>query len=512
MLGDETRPAALLWFYTGWYAGAILAEFLGVAPRWVHRSGPPWPASSRVTHAGSSGSPAARPLPRRRSRRFPRPPDLDPRRAAGPLQRDERRVPVVTRRSSISAVWSTGSGLSPGSSSPGEEDGERGAPDRPAGSSTRSPPIARHSDRETYSPSPVPSALAPGGAALVALEDPVAVLRPHARPAVGDGHRERPSSARGATGAWIAAPPAYRALLSSSAQSTWSSWSGSAIASQPPASSSSSNGTPATPSASQARRTRGASARTSVADFSVPDSRPRHRHELADDPVQPVGLLDDDPEPLVGSLRPHLLGVGADARERRLQVVADAAQELVLRLVELDELGAGRSTCSNSSRFRIATATSLAYSSRRSWSAGPSAASPAGGRRARRAARRAARGRRGSAATRRGCPPRRAPSSGRRARSGHRSCRTPPARSAWRARRAAPGRRAATSRRSRAGSARAPGSAARDRRRGGCGSRRAGPARRRPATSTRTERSPDDVRSTGRETARSGAVRLPARR
>lgn len=24
--------AALLWFYTGWYAGAFLAEFLGVSP------------------------------------------------------------------------------------------------------------------------------------------------------------------------------------------------------------------------------------------------------------------------------------------------------------------------------------------------------------------------------------------------------------------------------------------------------------------------------------------------
>lgn len=24
--------AAILWFYTGWYAGAILAEFLGVSP------------------------------------------------------------------------------------------------------------------------------------------------------------------------------------------------------------------------------------------------------------------------------------------------------------------------------------------------------------------------------------------------------------------------------------------------------------------------------------------------
>ena len=24
--------AAMLWFYTGWYAGAMLAEFLGVSP------------------------------------------------------------------------------------------------------------------------------------------------------------------------------------------------------------------------------------------------------------------------------------------------------------------------------------------------------------------------------------------------------------------------------------------------------------------------------------------------
>ena len=24
--------AAILWFYTGWYAGAILAEYLGVSP------------------------------------------------------------------------------------------------------------------------------------------------------------------------------------------------------------------------------------------------------------------------------------------------------------------------------------------------------------------------------------------------------------------------------------------------------------------------------------------------
>lgn len=31
---DMTKRAfaAILWFYTGWYAGAILAEFLGVSP------------------------------------------------------------------------------------------------------------------------------------------------------------------------------------------------------------------------------------------------------------------------------------------------------------------------------------------------------------------------------------------------------------------------------------------------------------------------------------------------
>src|SRR4029079_15328618 len=64
---------------------------------------------------------------------------------------------------------------------------------------------------------------------------------------------------------------------------------------------------------------------------------PRRRHQLADDAVQPIGLLDDDREARVRLLRAHLLGVGADARQRRLEVVADAAEELVLGLVELDE-------------------------------------------------------------------------------------------------------------------------------------------------------------------------------
>lgn len=33
MRGMKKRTlAAILWFYTGWYAGAFLAEFLGVGP------------------------------------------------------------------------------------------------------------------------------------------------------------------------------------------------------------------------------------------------------------------------------------------------------------------------------------------------------------------------------------------------------------------------------------------------------------------------------------------------
>ena len=40
-----------------------------------------------------------------------------------------------------------------------------------------------------------------------------------------------------------------------------------------------------------------------------------------------------------GSLPRQLLGVGPDARQRRLEVVADAAQEVVLGGVELEELG-----------------------------------------------------------------------------------------------------------------------------------------------------------------------------
>src|SRR5215213_9060845 len=64
----------------------------------------------------------------------------------------------------------------------------------------------------------------------------------------------------------------------------------------------------------------------------------RHGDQLADDPVQAVGLLDDDREPRVRPLRAQDLRVRPDARQRRLEVVADPPEELVLRLVKLAEL------------------------------------------------------------------------------------------------------------------------------------------------------------------------------
>ena len=60
--------------------------------------------------------------------------------------------------------------------------------------------------------------------------------------------------------------------------------------------------------------------------------------QLADHPRQPVGLLADDPEPSVRPVAAELVGVGPDARQRRLEVVAHAAQEVVLRGVELEQL------------------------------------------------------------------------------------------------------------------------------------------------------------------------------
>src|SRR3954471_13280562 len=63
-----------------------------------------------------------------------------------------------------------------------------------------------------------------------------------------------------------------------------------------------------------------------------------HGEELADHPRKAVGLLGDDPEPPIRAVAAELVGVGADARERRLEVVADATEEVVLRRIELEQL------------------------------------------------------------------------------------------------------------------------------------------------------------------------------
>ncbi len=114
-----------------------------------------------------------------------------------------------------------------------------------------------------------------------------------------------------------------------------------------------------------------------------------HREELADHPGEALALLGDDrqapvggrpargrPRPLAfgpasrGLLGGELVGVRPDSGQRRLQVVGDAAQEVVLLGVELDQpLVLGLHATSRSASRR-ATARLAANSSRRSWSAG----------------------------------------------------------------------------------------------------------------------------------------------
>ncbi len=169
------------------------------------------------------------------------------------------------------------------------------------------------------------------------------------------------------------------------------------------------------------------------------------------------------------------------------------------------------STRANSWAFRIATAISLANSSRRSWSA-----------RSQHARRRQLPDQHaelllagledapGPAAARRGSAPRAGCPGDRRGGCRSRSCRTPPWRR-WRRGRPRTARRpAATPARSRRGCCRAPGSAARGRRRGGCGSRRVAPARRRPgprSASRGRRRTPDRRPRRSPGAARSGRPR-----
>ena len=206
------------------------------------------------------------------------------------------------------------------------------------GSRTRSPSIARHSSRDTYRPSPLPSPVGRSRAALEPAEQPVAVVLVDARAVVLDRDLDpRRRARRPATRASTPLRLPYFTALSRIAHRTWSSWSASASASQPSLVSSSVNGTSAAPSASHVA----ARGRAGDEDLLPRPQRagldPADGQQLADHPAEPVRLLGDDPEPPVRPLRLELLRVAADAGERRLEVVRDAAQEVVLRLVELDQ-------------------------------------------------------------------------------------------------------------------------------------------------------------------------------
>ncbi len=97
--------AAILWFYAGWYAGAMLAEFIGVSPLLGPLigaaaagliAGDPrriiWKSHAHGVDDRHAGGPA------RGSLTGAGPPTAV---RAGPLNMEERRVPVVTRRSSV---------------------------------------------------------------------------------------------------------------------------------------------------------------------------------------------------------------------------------------------------------------------------------------------------------------------------------------------------------------------------------------------------------------------------
>ncbi len=65
----------------------------------------------------------------------------------------------------------------------------------------------------------------------------------------------------------------------------------------------------------------------------------RDGQQLPDHAREPLRLLRDDAEPSIGAVLIELIGVGADAGQRGLEVVADAAQEVVLGRIELGQLG-----------------------------------------------------------------------------------------------------------------------------------------------------------------------------
>ena len=138
-------------------------------------------------------------------------------------------------------------------------------------------------------------------------------------------------------------PPPYFTALSSSAHRTWSSWSGSATASQPRPRRAAAKSTSGALSASQARLIRGPRARTSGCGAEHAGLETGDREQLPDEARQAARLLGHDCQAavrfLVRSCRSHLVHVGADAGQRRLQIVADASQELVLGRVQFEQPG-----------------------------------------------------------------------------------------------------------------------------------------------------------------------------
>ena len=165
------------------------------------------------------------------------------------------------------------------------------------GSRRRSPPIARHSSRETYRPRPLPSS---GRSSVPRTNRPKSRRGPPRRrpgPLVGDRQPERgggrvhgdrrPTGDRAAVldGVVEQRPQDLVELVGVG------------------------DGEPAlgvvrqlerarrpSPSASQALRTRVASDRTSARGSEGPRLEPGHGQQLADHPRQPLGLLGDDPE------------------------------------------------------------------------------------------------------------------------------------------------------------------------------------------------------------------------
>ena len=365
-------------------------------------------------------------------------------------------------------------------------------PDPAPGSRTRSPPIARHSSRETYRPRPLPSS----GARV----SPPRTNRPNSRAAVGV--RRRPGRRRaivsadrlvGGSSATMSTltgvRPPYFTALSSSAQRTWSSWSASAMASQPSDGRRARTGrrprrpAPPTPAgraaASETTSPAGAARRTRAASRSAAGG--------------PSGDSRSDCSAMIprrrsGRSSSELVGVGADAGQRRLEVVADAAEEVVLGRIELEQLGVlgldlgeqlgvpdGDRDLAREQLEEVLVG-ALPAPRRRQVTDEDTRVPPR--RRA---------GRPGPAAARPGRAPPTGSGAGRRGGSGSRSSRSglgvggrPPGEELRR-------RRAARRSRSRRGSGPARGCGARGRRRAGCGSRRAGPARRRPGPDRRRQ-------------------------